>query len=136
MACLLQIKYSFGGKFKMSEDNNYPVYIPDIVSVQNDELIENFKSFFSYEIINFIPNKRSITHIKRIIELNKCPRDHKLFFVNCFNRTDNYKITIIRVCHHCNRIWFISGRYSTNNKFLKAFNFFNMILNNNTNKRR
>lgn len=110
----------------MSENNDYPVYIPDIIPTHDEKFIKKFNSFFAYDIIHLHVDKNTVKYIKRIIEFKLCPKhSHKLYFMNCFNRLDNLKFTLIMACHVCNEMFVISGRYSTRLKFEKAIQFLN-----------
>lgn len=100
-------------------------YIPDIFLTLSKPFCEKINDFFSYKTISLYPNKSNVKEIKDIIELKLCPNyKHKLYYANCFNPIDNYKVTLIRICHQCNQMFLLSGRYSTKEMYDKAFNFF------------
>lgn len=108
--------------------NKYPVYIPDIFLTLGNSFYEKVNDFFSYKVIYLHPNKSNVKEIRDIIEFRKCPNfKHNLLFMNCFNPIDNYKVTLISVCHLCNQIFMLSGRYSTKIRYQKAFEFFNKL---------
>ncbi len=110
----------------MSENNGYPVYIPDIITTPNESFYKSLNDFFSYKIIDLLKDKKTVNYIKRIVEWNLCPnQNHKLYHSNCFNLPDNCQLTIIRICHMCNQIFVVSGKFSTSYKFNKARNFLN-----------
>lgn len=100
-------------------------YIPDVFLKIGESFYEKVNDFFSYKIIYLLPNKSNVKEIKDIIEFKLCPNyKHKMYYMNCFNPIDNYKVTFIRVCHLCNQMFVLSGRYSTKIRYKKAFNFF------------
>lgn len=100
-------------------------YIPDVFLKLSDAFYEKFNDFFSYKIIYLYPNKSNVKEIRDIIEFRTCPNyKHKMYYMNCFNPIDNLKVTFIRVCHQCNQMFLLSGRYSTKIMFERAFKFF------------
>ncbi len=121
--------YSIEDKSVTSNNvNGYPIYFPDIYLKLGKSFYEKVNDFFSYKIIFLHPNKVNIKEIRDIIELRKCPNyDHKLLYMNCFNPINNYKVTIVNVCHQCNQMFVLSGRYSNKNKYQNAFDFFNEL---------
>ena len=104
----------------------YPVYIPDVFLKLGNTFYEKVNEFFSYKIIYLHPNQKNVKEINDIIEFRKCPNfKHKLYYANCFNPIDNFKVTLMRICHQCNQMFLLSGRYNTKIKYEKAFEFFN-----------
>lgn len=100
-------------------------YIPDVFLTLSKAFYEKFNDFFSYKIIYLYPNKSNVKEIKDIIEFKLCPNyKHKMYYMNCFNPIDNLKVTFIRVCHRCNQMFLLSGRYNTKIMFERAFKFF------------
>lgn len=101
-----------------------PIYIPDVFLKLGNAFYEKINDFFSYKIFYLHPNQKNIKEIKDIIEFRKCPNfKHKLYYADCFNPIDNYKVTLIRICHQCNQMFVLSGRYSTKIKYQNAFEF-------------
>ena len=112
-------------KTTVNKPNDYPLYFPDKLIILGKSFYEKFNALFSYKVIYLYPNKDSIEYIKSIIEFRICPNfKHKLYFMNCFNPVDNFKVTFIRVCHPCNQIFILSGRYNTKIKYQNSFKFF------------
>ena len=104
---------------------NYPDYFPDKLLVLGKSFYEKINELFSYKLVYLYPNKDNIKEIKDIIEFRICPDyKHKLYYMNCFNPLNNFKITFIRVCHSCNVIFILSGRYNTKIKYQNAFEYF------------
>lgn len=113
--------------------NNYPVYFPNKLLILGKTFYPKINELFSYKVIYLYPDENNIEEIKDIIEFRKCPNfDHKLLYFNCFNPIDNYKITFIMICHYCNIMFILSGRYNTKIKYQRAFEYFKKL---NTNKR-
>lgn len=109
----------------MSE-NNYPAYIPDIIIPYDEACYKFLSDFFSYKFIDLLKEEKTANYIKRIVEWKLCPnQNHKLYHSNCFNRKNNYGITLIRICHACKLMFIISGKFSTNYKYNKALNILN-----------
>lgn len=114
----------------VSKNNDYPVYIPDIITTPNEAFYKSLNDFFSYEIIDLLKDEKTVNYIKRIVEWKLCPnRNHRLWYSDCFNSSDNYQLTLIRICHICNQIFVVSGKFSTSYKFSKARNFLNNVIN-------
>ena len=127
--------YSIKDKKHTSNNVIYPIYIPDTFLILGNSFYEKVNEFFSYKIIYLHPNKNNINEIKDIIEFRKCPNyKHVLHFMNCFNPLNNYTVTFIRICHLCNQMYVLSGRYNTKIKYQKAFDFFKELYKKNEEK--
>lgn len=110
---------------KKGKKPHYPVYFPDKFLILNKPFYDKINELFSYEVFFLHPNKNNINEIRRIIEFRLCINyNHRLYSSNCFNPSDDYKITFISVCHLCHHIYILSGRYNTKKDYYKAFNFF------------
>ena len=102
--------------------NGYPSYFPDKVLILGKQFYEKFNELFSYKVVYLYPDKNNVEEIKDIIEFRKCPNfKHKLLYMNCFNPLDNFKATFIMICHPCNLLFILSGRYDTKIKYQRAF---------------
>ncbi len=107
-------------------------YLPDIIQIANKTFLQKINNLFSYKVFYLYPNKKNIKYIEGIIKFRLCPDyNHRLYYVNCFNSTNNYKVTMINVCHVCKQMFILTGRYSTKNKHINALKFFTEL-----NKRR
>ena len=103
----------------------YPVYFPDKILTLSKKFYDKLNELFSYEIIYLLPNKANVQTIRRIIEFRICPNyNHRLYCSNCFNSRNNFKVTFIYVCHVCQHIYALSGRYNSKKRYLESFEFF------------
>ena len=114
-------------EFKGKERKNplYPVYLPDKIQTLSKNFHDKLNELFSYEIIYLLPNANNIQTIRKIIEFRMCINyNHRTTCLNCFNLSDNFKISFIYVCHVCHHIYALSGRYLSKERYIEASEFF------------
>ncbi len=104
----------------MTESKHFSMY-PHTVIGFSDGFMRAFNKAFSYNTVVIDLNDEQIDDL---LVYRRCPNcDGKHFYNDCWVKKD-LKVSFFRTCHHCNTMFILSGRYSKEEAFHNAFNFF------------
>ena len=111
--------------------NHLPTKILQLGNSANNFL----EKLFPYAIVIVNYNDDEIS--KKLLINLRCPIcDRKVHYNDLWNKKRDLKVSFIRTCHHCNRLFLLSGRYTTESEFDVAFTYFDFnVYNKDTRKK-
>ncbi|MBA7492948.1 hypothetical protein ES702_03501 [subsurface metagenome] len=98
------------------------IVYPTKVVKMGDKFKEKLSLIFSYKIIFFEVINSNINKV--FIEGTCSFCNHNLNYADCYHKKDNLRVSLLRFCHYCKRMFVLTGRFESEKQFDEAFDFF------------